>query len=58
LLEERLVSAVPGIGYGASCDRFIRISVGTASMEKLRRGLETIKALITETSAAGRAHAA
>jgi len=58
LLEERLVSAVPGIGYGASCDRFIRISVGTASMEKLRRGLETIKALITETAAAGRAHAA
>jgi aminotransferase len=58
LLEERLVSAVPGVGYGASCDRFIRISVGTVSMEQLRRGLETIKALITETSAAGRAQAA
>lgn len=58
LLEERLVSAVPGIGYGASCDRFIRVSVGTTSMEKLRRGLDTIKALINETTAAGRAQAA
>ena len=28
LLTERHVCAVPGIGYGESCDGFIRISVG------------------------------
>jgi aspartate/methionine/tyrosine aminotransferase len=58
LLEERLVSVVPGIGYGASCDGFIRIGVGTTSMEKLCRGLDAIKELIEETAALNRAQAA
>jgi aspartate aminotransferase/aminotransferase len=52
LLEEGLVCAVPGVGYGASCDHFIRVGVGTASMERLRSGLERIKALIDATSGA------
>ena len=50
LLQEQLVSTVPGIGYGASCDRYIRVSVGTASLEENQLGLRKIKALIEATS--------
>jgi aspartate aminotransferase/aminotransferase len=50
LLRERGVSAVPGIGYGDSCDGFIRLSVGTEPMERLKQGVRTIQALITETT--------
>ena len=49
LLHERRVSTVPGVGYGPSCDGFIRVSVGTADMEQNRRGLGEIKELIEET---------
>ncbi len=49
LLRERRVSTVPGVGYGSSCDGFIRVSVGTADMEQNRRGLREIKSLIEET---------
>lgn len=51
LLAEHHVSTVPGLGYGASCDRFIRVSVGTESMERTRHGIELIHQLIEETSA-------
>jgi aminotransferase len=51
LLDERGVSTVPGIGYGESCDGFIRISVGSESMERIRDGLEHIAAFIEETAA-------
>jgi aminotransferase len=51
LLEERGVSAVPGSGYGDSCDGFIRLSVGSESMERVRLGVERIAALIRETAA-------
>lgn len=50
LLTEHNVSTVPGIGYGASCDRFIRVSVGTESMERTRRGISLIHRLIEETA--------
>ncbi len=50
LLAENHVSVVPGIGYGASCDGFIRISIGTATEEQNREGLRKIKALIDRTS--------
>jgi len=50
LLTERGVSTVPGIGYGASCDRFIRVSVGTESMERTQRGIEAVRRLIAETA--------
>jgi aminotransferase len=54
LLKEHGVSAVPGIGYGASCDGFVRVSIGTESMERTRTGLTRIKQLIDKTAAAGR----
>jgi aspartate aminotransferase/aminotransferase len=50
LLVEHHVSTVPGIGYGASCDRFIRVSVGTESMERTRRGIALAGRLIEETA--------
>lgn len=46
LLYDSAVSVVPGIGYGASCDRFIRISIGTEPIERLLRGVTAISALI------------
>jgi aminotransferase len=50
LLREHRVCVVPGIGYGASCDQFVRVSVGTASVEENMRGLDRIKTLIEKTS--------
>jgi aspartate aminotransferase/aminotransferase len=52
LLTEHHVAAVPGIGYGDSCDAFIRVSVGTESMERTIAGLEAVKALVDTTSQA------
>jgi len=51
LLDERGVSAVPGIGYGDSCNHFIRLSVGSESMERIGRGVERIAELLRETRA-------
>lgn len=53
LLREYSVSVVPGIGYGESCDRFVRVSVGTESEERTRRGIERLGELIKATSPAG-----
>lgn len=53
LLDERGVSAVPGIGYGDTCDQFIRVSVGSESLERIREGVERIAALVHETTAPG-----
>lgn len=50
LLQEELISVVPGIGYGKSCGAFVRVSVGTASIEENMRGLSKIKELIERTS--------
>jgi aspartate/methionine/tyrosine aminotransferase len=50
LLTEHHVSTVPGIGYGRSCDRFIRVSVGTESMERTRQGIALVARLIEETA--------
>ncbi len=50
LLQEYHVGCVPGIGYGASCDTFIRICVGTESIERTMEGLQRIKSLIQKTS--------
>jgi len=46
LLEEEGVSVVPGIGYGQSCDAFVRLSVGTESLADIRTGIDRIKALV------------
>ncbi len=50
LLMEDHVSVVPGKGYGESCDRFVRLSVGTESLADIEHGLLKLKALITKTS--------
>lgn len=50
LLDERGVSAVPGIGYGDSCDEFIRVSVGSESIGRVRQGVERIAGLLRETT--------
>lgn len=50
LLHEKFISVVPGIGYGQSCDKFIRVSIGTTSTDEIKDALRTIKKLIDETS--------
>lgn len=50
LLKEHHVGCVPGIGYGPSCDQFIRICVGTENMDRTMEGLKRIKSLIQKTS--------
>lgn len=50
LLEEYHVSTVPGVGYGSSLDKFLRVSVGTEPIERIRQGLSSIKKLIERTS--------
>jgi aspartate aminotransferase/aminotransferase len=50
LLQEEYVSIVPGIGYGQSCGGFVRVSVGTATFEENKFGLEKIQGLIQKTS--------
>lgn len=50
LLEEERISAVPGIGYGPSCDSFIRISIGAASLEKIEYALQRIRQLIDQSA--------
>jgi aminotransferase len=49
LLSERNVCVVPGRGYGESCDGFVRVSVGTESMERTMCGMRAIKELIDAT---------
>jgi len=49
LLTQHHISTVPGIGYGKSCDKFIRISVGSESVDRIKNGLKVIKKLLTET---------
>ena len=46
LLTEHNIAAVPGIGYGKSCDKFIRISIGSESIERIKKALYTIKIFI------------
>jgi aminotransferase len=50
LLADHGVVAVPGIGYGQSCDGYVRISIGTESTSRIQQGLRSIKNLILETS--------
>jgi aspartate aminotransferase/aminotransferase len=50
LLEDDLVSAVPGIGYGLSCDKYIRVSFGSEPVHRVKLALDKIKVLIDLTS--------
>jgi aspartate aminotransferase/aminotransferase len=49
LLSEQFVAAVPGIGYGQTCDRHVRISFGTEPDERVYEGLKRIRSLIAAT---------
>lgn len=50
LLKEARVSVVPGVGYGRSCDAFVRVSVGTESMERTTHGIRKLAELIGKTA--------
>ena len=50
LLEDDLISAVPGIGYGLSCDKYIRVSFGSEPINRVKIALNKIKNLIDLTS--------
>lgn len=49
LLEEYGVATVPGIGYGNSCDKFIRVSIGVETPERVKKGLLSIRELLEKT---------
>jgi aspartate aminotransferase/aminotransferase len=53
LLADEQICAVPGIGYGDSCDGYIRISIGTESVPDICYALGRIKRLIDITAAPG-----
>lgn len=48
LLEFYGISTVPGIGYGGSCDGFIRLSIGAENENKIKMALDKIKILIAK----------
>ena len=50
LLKDNKVSTAPGIGYGKTCDKFIRVAIGSESVERIKDGLDKIKTLILDTS--------
>ncbi|MCP5464790.1 MAG: aminotransferase class I/II-fold pyridoxal phosphate-dependent enzyme [Deltaproteobacteria bacterium] len=47
LLTDHKIAVVPGIGYGDSCDGFLRLSIGTESEERIQKALLIIKEKIT-----------
>lgn len=50
LLVEKSIAVVPGSAYGESTDRFIRLSIGTESEERIWEALLEIKELIRSKS--------
>ncbi|MBQ7275076.1 MAG: pyridoxal phosphate-dependent aminotransferase [Clostridiales bacterium] len=46
LLTKYHISVVPGLAYGNSTERFIRISVGTENIDDIKRSLDLIKQII------------
>ena len=50
LLQDYKVSTAPGIGYGKTCDKFIRIAIGSEPIERIKDGLDKVKTLILKTS--------
>jgi aspartate aminotransferase/aminotransferase len=43
LLNSYNVAAIPGIAYGKSCKNYIRIGIGTESIERIKQALIIIK---------------
>jgi len=50
LLTGKNISIVPGLGYGKSCDKFVRVSIGSENLDRIKKGLNEIHDLIIETS--------
>ncbi len=48
LLLRHGISTVPGISYGDSAERYLRLSIGTESIEKINKSLDLIKKLNEE----------
>jgi aspartate aminotransferase/aminotransferase len=48
LLLEKGIAVVPGSAYGKGTDRFIRVSIGTESEERIAAALREIKAAINQ----------
>jgi aspartate aminotransferase/aminotransferase len=53
LLNDHYICVVPGSAYGKSTDHFIRVSIGTESMDRIRFALEKIKEKISQTKTSG-----
>jgi aspartate/methionine/tyrosine aminotransferase len=52
LLQQSAVSVVAGIAYGPTCDRYVRVSVGTEPEERVRRGVDDMCRLIHQSRVA------
>ena len=50
LLKKHHVCCVPGIGYGKTCDKFIRVCVGSEPWNRITKGIDIIRNLIDDTS--------
>lgn len=50
LLNEKNISVVPGVGYGKSCDGFVRVSIGTEPSERIKPALVALKKLVDATT--------
>lgn len=50
LLDEEHISIVPGLGYGRSCDAFVRVAIGSTTLEQARYGLDRIRHLVEITA--------
>ena len=53
LLKRRGVAVVPGSAYGESTDRFVRVSIGTESEERIRHGLVLLRQEVESNAGAG-----
>jgi aminotransferase len=50
LLQKEKVCVVPGVGYGESCDHYVRVSIGSEPLDKIYHGIDCIKKLINVSS--------
>ena len=50
LLYNDHICVVPGIGYGESCDQFVRLSIGAETLSRIKKAIDNIKLLISKTS--------
>lgn len=50
LLNEEHVAVVPGMGYGMSCDAFVRVSFGTEPLDRIDAAFGKMRRLIDKSS--------